>query len=403
MFTVKKRTALQGSFGALALAAALACGGPQAIAQSAPGVTNDTIVIGGIGPVTGPASWVGLGGRDGFMLALDEINAAGIHGRKIKVAWEDDAGTPSGAVAGAKRLVERENVFAIFAAQTSNGAVAIVDYISDNKVPYLQTSAASDKLIVPFQRYIFMGATLPISRISKGVVGLALDHHKAKRPAMLSPADEQGKTFAQFQQKEFEARGVKVLVNAEHAAADTDFTSQLVQIKNANPDILLLASAIPAASIILRQARELGLNIPIIGGTSSTGEALPRAAAAAAEGYQSAWLAPYFPADPSPANQAFLAKYKAKYTTAATGRPNYPDYFGYADAFVLAEALRRAGPNPTREGLVTALESLKGYKGADVASPRSFSATDRVGNSVLFFVQVKSGKYEALNFNASAQ
>lgn len=374
---------------------------PQAFAQTAPGVSKDTIVIGGIGPLTGPASWVGLGGRDGFILALDEINATGIGGRRIKVVWEDDGGTPSGALAAVKRLVEREKVFAIFGSQTSNGAVAIIDYVMENKVPYFNTTAGSDKLIDPVKKYIFTGASMPISQISKGVVGLALDFHKAKRPAMLSPTDEQGKSFAQWQKKWFEDRGVKVLVNAEHAASDTDFTSQLVQIKAANPDVLVLASAIPAASIILRQARELGLTMQIIGGTSSTGDALPKAAGAAANGYQSAWLAAYHPSDPAPPNQAFLNKYRAKYAAAASGRPNYPDYFGYADAFVVAEALRRAGADLTRDRFVQAVEGIKNFRGTDVSTIRTFAPDSHTGNVVLSFVQVNDGKYQGLNFQAA--
>ena len=390
------KMALAGCLSALVLVS-------QAFGQAAPGITKDTIVLGGVGPLTGVASWVGLGGRDGFNMALDEINAAGINGRKIRIVWEDDGGTPSGALAAVKRLVEREKVFAIFGSQTSNGAVAIIDYVMENKVPYFNTTAGSDKLIDPVKKYIFTGASMPLSKISKGVVGLALDFHKAKRPAMLSPSDEQGKSFALWQKKWFEDRGVKVLVNAEHAAGDPDFTSQLVQIKAANPDILLLASAIPAASIILRQARELGLTMPIIGGTSSTGEGLPKAAGAAANGYQSAWLAAYHPDDPAPANQAFLAKYRAKYAAAGTGRPNYPDYFGYADAFVVAEAIRRAGADLTRDRFVQAVEGIRNFRGTDVSTARTFSADSHTGNVVLSFVQVKDGKYQALNFQAPLQ
>ncbi len=383
----------------VAVFAGFICLSTSGASAQSPGVTGDTILLGGIGPLTGPASWVGLGARDGFMLALDEISVAPIHGRKIKIIWEDDGGTPSGAFAAAKKLVEREKVFAIFSGQTSNGAVALIDYLSDNKVPFFNTTAASDKLVNPLRKNIFIGASMPQSRTGEGVVSLAIDYHKAKRPAMLSPSDEQGKSFATWQEKWFNARGVQVVAKAEHAAGDADFTGQLVQIKASNPDILVLASAIPAASIILRQARELGFTIPIIGGSSSTGAALPQAAGPAAEGYQSAWLSPYFLSDPAPENQEFLKKYRSKYSTTASGRPNYPDYFGYADAFVVAESLRRAGRDVTREKFITALESLKDFRGTSVASLRNFSPENHVGNADLSFLVVKNGQFVTMDFH----
>lgn len=86
------------------------------------------ILIGHHGPLTGAASWVGLGGRDGAMLALDEINAAGgINGRKIRMVSYDDAGKPSEAEAVAKKMIESDKVFAILGGGISNVAIVVGD------------------------------------------------------------------------------------------------------------------------------------------------------------------------------------------------------------------------------------------------------------------------------------
>src|SRR4029079_7892740 len=88
-----------------AVVATLALLGSTAAAEN--GVTNDTVLIGAYGPVTGPAAFIGLGGRDGAELALSEINAAGgVNGRKLKMIFEDDAFSPAKALASVKKLVE---------------------------------------------------------------------------------------------------------------------------------------------------------------------------------------------------------------------------------------------------------------------------------------------------------
>src|SRR5215475_10553363 len=83
--------------------------------RAEPGVSASTIKIGAFGPITGPAAYIGLGGRDGAGLAINEINAAGgINGRKIEMIFEDDGHSPAKALAAVKKLIDQDEVFAIF-------------------------------------------------------------------------------------------------------------------------------------------------------------------------------------------------------------------------------------------------------------------------------------------------
>src|SRR5512134_1119720 len=103
-------------------AALLACAMPVVAQQQ--GVSADTIIVGAHGPITGPAAYIGLAGRDGMLLAIKEINAAGgINGRKINVVFEDDAHSPTRALAAVKKLVEQDKVFAIMSVAGSNATV----------------------------------------------------------------------------------------------------------------------------------------------------------------------------------------------------------------------------------------------------------------------------------------
>src|SRR5690606_26783047 len=109
----------------LAAAIAAAIMTTSAAWAQAPGVTEDTITIGAYGPITTGAAFVGLGGRDGMILAIEEVNAAGgIHGRKIEAIFEDDAFSPTKALAAVKKLVEQDGVFMILGLSGSNPTVA---------------------------------------------------------------------------------------------------------------------------------------------------------------------------------------------------------------------------------------------------------------------------------------
>src|SRR5579862_7745304 len=96
-------------------AAAAVCALSGQVAAEEPGITADTITLGAFGPITGPAAYIGLGGRDGANLAIKEINAAGgINGRKLALVFEDDGHSPAKALAAVKKLIDQDQVFAIF-------------------------------------------------------------------------------------------------------------------------------------------------------------------------------------------------------------------------------------------------------------------------------------------------
>ncbi len=114
----------------LTLAVSLALTAAAAAAEQ--GVTADTIIIGAFGPITGPAAYIGLAGRDGAAMAIKEINAAGgINGRKLNMTFEDDGHSPAKALAAVKKLVDDDKVFALFNVAGSNGTIGTIDYVKE--------------------------------------------------------------------------------------------------------------------------------------------------------------------------------------------------------------------------------------------------------------------------------
>src|ERR1700753_1085230 len=149
----------KGLRGLLCAAATLyACSGPAAADEL--GITTDSITIGAFGPITGPAAYIGLAGRDGATLAIKEINAAGgINGRKLAMIFEDDGHSPTKALAAAKKLIDQDHVFMIFCVAGSNGTLGTIDFVRENgRVMYVSFASAPGGTW-PFARNMFRGGT----------------------------------------------------------------------------------------------------------------------------------------------------------------------------------------------------------------------------------------------------
>ncbi len=372
-----------------------------AVAQD--GVTNDTILIGAYGPITGPAAYVGIGGRDGAELAIQEINSAGgIHGRKLRLVFEDDAFSPAKALAAVKKLVEQDKVFAVLGVSASNPTVGTLDYLKAAKVPHYVSIASAPQVTRPFSRYTFRGATTEAARWGEVYSEFLTQFLFAKKIAILSGADEFAKNEADAVTRWLDKwYGVKPLARLEYKVGDKDFTPQLLKIKAANPEVVMINGLVPEAAIILRQARELGLRQPFFGSASMVDNGLVAAAGPAAEGFMGGWVLPMFIDSQHPDMAKFREAWSRRYPSAPKGRPNIFDIMAYGDAYVLAEGLKRAGRELTRDKLVDALETINNYRISEVATPRTFTNWHHIGNLGVQVMIVVNQRWVPLRFDAS--
>jgi branched-chain amino acid transport system substrate-binding protein len=363
-----------------ALAAGLIFVVSGAIAED--GVTDDTVLIGGYGPITGPATFLGLGARAGAELAIKEINdAGGVNGRKLKMIYEDDGFSPSRALSAVKKLVELDKVFMIDGLSGSNPTVGAIEYSRQAKVPTYVTVASAPAVTHPFNRYLFRGATTETVRYGELNSEFMVDFFQFKRIAMLSGLEENLKTEADETDRMLgKWYGIKPLMRAEFKVGDKDFTPQLLQVKQANPELIFVVGQIPEASIIIRQARELGLKQPIQVAPSSVDNALIANLGYSAEGLIGLWGAGAFLDSGNPDMVKFREAWSKLNPNAPKGRPNLFDVWGYTEMYVIAEGLRRTGRDLTREKFVDALESIKDYRVSEIATPRTFTNWHHIGN-----------------------
>ena len=365
---------------------------------------DDEILIGYHGPMTGPASWVGLGGRDGALLALDEINAAGgVNGRKIRMIPYDDAAKPSEAEAVTKKMIESDKVFAILGGGTSSVAIVVAEEAHRAKVPYFNGSGASPKIIDIQSRWVFSGATIDVRDIAQNGAIFSGEYLKVKKVAVMNGADEFSQSLADSVIKLLKDRyGVETLTQQKYNPGETDFSSQLLAVKQTNPDHILMFGLYVEAARAIRQARELGIKTPIKGDTSMVNSGLLTIAGPAAEGLIAEYVPLYFNGNPVKDMVEFEARYKKKFPSYPVDRPNYVDVYNYGNMYALAEGMKRAGKDMTRKSLVEALETLKDFKAPDtwpkavnIIQPLTFTESHN-GNRRLSFFRVTNGKFQPI-------
>jgi branched-chain amino acid transport system substrate-binding protein len=386
-----------------AAAAALVMAWPAHAQQQ--GVTSDTITIGAHGPITGPAAYIGLAGRDGMLLAIKEINAAGgVNGRKITAVFEDDGHTPTKALAAVKKLVEQDKVFAVMSVGGSNATVGAVDYMKEKGVPYYVSIASAPQVTWPHARNLFRGGTTETARYGELYAEFLATHYKAKRIAIMSGREEyprnEGDATVDKLKNWFQLAPV---TRVEFNIGDKDFTPQLVEVQKANPDVIAFFGNPAEAAIAMRQAKELGLRQPFFVGSNMVDPSLVTAAKSSAEGVMGFSLIPYLPGSKAPDMVKWEAAWKKEYPSAPAGRPNNFDLLAYGDMYVLAEGMKRAGPNLTADGLIRALEGMQNYRVGPVATARTFSTKHHIGNLTLVPMVVKDGQWEPVQWSSTRQ
>jgi branched-chain amino acid transport system substrate-binding protein len=391
------RRQVLAALGGIAITAALPAWAQQQ------GVAGDTITIGAHGPITGPAAYIGLAGRDGMLLAAKEINAAGgINGRKIAVVFEDDGHSPTRALAAVKKMVEQDKVFAVMSVGGSNATVGAVDYMKEKGLVFYVSIASAPQVTWPFARNTFRGGTTESARY--GELYAEFLASRSRRIAIMSGREEyprnEGDATVDKLKNWFQLAPVS---RVEFNIGDKDFTAQLVTVQKANPEVIAFFGNPAEAAIAMRQAKELGLKQPFFVGSNMVDPALIAAARTSAEGVSGFSLIPFLPGSKAADMTRWEAAWRKEYPSAPAGRPNNFDLLAYGDMYVLAEGLRRAGGNLTTDGLIKALEGIQNYRVSPVATPRTFSTKHHIGNLSLVPMVVKDGQWEPINWSSARE
>jgi branched-chain amino acid transport system substrate-binding protein len=249
----------------------------------------------------------------------------------------------------------------------------------------------------PFARNLFRGGTTEVARYGEVYAELIVDYLKGKKVAIMSGREEYPKNEGDALTKQLAAwYDTTPVKRVEFNIGDKDFTPQLLEVREAEPQVIAFFGNPAEAAIALRQAKELGLSQPFFVGTNMTDQSLITAAREAAEGAIGVSLLPLLPGSSNPDMKEWEAKWKKEYPNLPAGRPNTFDLLAYGDMYVFAEGLKKAGKDLTTDKFIAALESIKDYRISPIATPRTFTTKYHIGNLRLQALQVKNGHWEPI-------
>ena len=372
------------ALGALAVLGAAQLATQHAAAQ---GVTDKVVKIGAYNALTGPIPLTGKQMVTGWRAAVQAVNdAGGIHGRKLELVVEDDGYEPSRALAAARKLVERDQVLVMTGLGTPTTVVA-AKYLESSKVPLLfPMGASSTQLNQAGLKQLFMVHPAYSSQ-AEIIVGYMMDTAGVKKPCMMYFLDPAGEDHFAGAKKAAAARNIPLLVAEGIDRAAADYTAPLLKAKNAGCDLMYTAVTLEVAARVVSTAERMDFKPKYAGFTSQADATLIKLLGPLAEGFYAADMMVRPDAD-EPAVKTYLANLK-KFS--ADAEPTFFVNYAYAAMMLIAEAIKDAGPQPTREKVLAALEKWN-PKTSPLMGPVSFSPKDHDGKRSLYMVQVKGGK-----------
>ncbi len=328
----------------------------SAAAASSPAASADatkTAKVGVVFSLTGGGAQYGVTQKNGFQLAVDEINAGAVAGVKLDPVYEDDASAKDQVINVFQKFITQDKVAAIVGPTLSAQGQAADPAAQQAKVPVLAVSNTVATGITDVGDYIFRDSLTEVD-----VVPQTVQKSQAKlgykTVAILYANDD---AFSKGGYDAFKAAldkaNIKIVDTETFSTNDKDFAAQLTKVKDSKPDAIVVSALIDPAVGVTTQARKLGLTQPIIGGNGFNSPAFIKQAGDAAEGVivGAAWNS----ASTNPLSLKFIASYKAKYNAD-------PDQFAaqaYAGAYILATAIKNA-PSAERPAIRDSLAKIQG-------------------------------------------
>jgi branched-chain amino acid transport system substrate-binding protein len=296
---------------------------------------GDSVAIGAVFPLSGPVAFYGNESRDGALLAIDEINAAGgLLGRTLTLLSEDDEGDGAKALNAFTKLVSRDKVQFILGSSTSGATMAMTQQAQQNKV-ILNSPSATNVNVTRAGDYIFRACFIDPFQ---GIVGadFAYETLGARRAAVLYDAGADYNTgLADEFKKQFRSIGGQVVADEAYQTGEVDFNAQVTRIRAANPDVIYLPNYYNDVSLQAKQLRDQGINVPLVGGDGWDG----LTDNAGNEVLNTYWSSGFASDTTDPRGMAFVRAFQAKYNRTASQFAA----LGYDAMMLIADGIKAAG------------------------------------------------------------
>jgi branched-chain amino acid transport system substrate-binding protein len=304
--------------------------------------------------LTGNYAFAGVPVTNGVRVAAEEINATNfLNGRKIKLIVQDNASDKNQIITLINRFATVDNAVAVIGPLSSLEALAAAPVANEKGIVMISTGVSPDILKAGPWSFKVMS---PPAVTMRALAEYAVDNLKAKRAALLSVRDNDGFITPKNAVRDyFKSRGVEVVLEDSVAASDVDFTAISTKLANANPDVVFFAMPAEQGASLVVQARQAGLaqNVRFLGPQAMSAESLIRIGGKAVEG--SIIAADYFVGAPGKQNSEFVERHRKMFNK----DPENWTGVGYTMMYLVATAIKNAGPGADREKIRKELTALK--------------------------------------------
>lgn len=323
----------------------------------------DGIKVGINYELSGGVASYGQASVDGILMAIDEVNAnGGIDGKQLIPVKIDNKSESAEATSVATKLMTQEGVVLSMGPATSGNFMATIPVAQQNKIPVLSSSSTADVGVTTDAKgsvydYAFR---LCFNDSFQGVTmaNFAGNNLAAKKAVIIKDtSSDYGKGLAENFTATFEGLGGEIVAEEGYVKGDKDFNAVLTSIKGKDFDVIFIPGYYEEAGLIIKQARDLGIDAPVVGADGFDSPVLLELAGA--EALNDVYFSNHYSSlDEDPLVQDFIAKYKEKYNV----EPNAFNALGYDLGKWAADAIKRAGSqDPT--AIAEALAKTEGFAG----------------------------------------
>jgi len=376
----------------LKIAIAATCLGAVSAVASAQtqGVSRQEIVIGSITDLSGPVAAVGKPVRQGIISRIEELNElGGVHGRKIKVVFEDAGYDTKRAVLAAQKLANQDKVFAALGTVGTAASMAAMPVLFEKQVIHFFPMTAAREMFEPPHRLKVAFLPTYYDQMRVATPRLLKDRN-LKKPCVLHQDDEFGLEVLRGAEAGLKPIGMEVAEKATYKRGATDFSSQIARLRAASCDMVVLGTIVRETVGAVVEARKSGFNPVFLTNVGAYSDATARLGGKSMDGLYATMTAqiPY----PDDANQQ-VRHWAAKYRTRFGEDPSEYATYGYhmADSFI--RVLQKAGPDLTTDSFVKALESVSIPRDMFGYMEETFTPTKRLGNPYSRLSQLRDGRW----------
>lgn len=316
-----------------------------------PGEDLSTIKIGFFGDLSGPTYNFGQSALNGVLMAADEINqAGGINGRRLDIVIEDDKGSPESSAHITGKLIGTQKVVAIIGAGASGNSLAAAPSAQAAHVPLISPSSTNPAVTLAGD-YVFRACFIDAFQ-GDVMARFTANTLKAKTAAiMLDFNSPYSRGLSEFFELSFAKLDGKIVTKQSYSQGDADYRGQLSVIKAAQPDVIYVPGYYGDVALIVRQARQLGMTQPLLGGD---GWDAPEVWELGRDALNGCYITNHYSVDtPSQTIQTFVENYRRRYGNLT---PDAHAALAYDALRFLADAMRKAGGTEApklRDGLAS--------------------------------------------------